>query len=661
MSKARNEIAIDLFGNEPPSVDGVSRYRHWQLGSWQPVAIAPEGRREDCISVHVCDRDMTCGTRNNQLPARATELPGPDKESSGDKRLALKKKTEEPVNRPPFSNVSRVGADKRFLGHSSCRSRAAPTAVYSPSTGAGPLPPLTKEASRDNQLSFEIQAGEFKQELEKISRVAGSSGKAGMPSILTHFHMSASPAGEVAAGPAMGIDGIGAASSEDRPRVIIRAGDGQVSMLTSFPVASVSSFGVATVPAAPLLSLVKPMVATARMQVTCDGRAGTAAITGGGSRFTLRGEPAGNYPDLPSWDSAREVRLPWPELLWALQRTRHAAAKERDGRPMLASICLQLGQGGGARFVATDSSRLATVTVPVSHDSDPPTRSNYVLSMRFVQEVTKVLGDVQKEIQIEEKERERELQVKAKKGGAAAATPAAAAATSAPAPPPRPLRLSRYTCGRRGSRRSFPTGTASRMMFPYRRVALTSQCVRGRVRQHLVNLSTFRVCIDERDVAQNVMVACGSTMVTSVNVAANNYPDIDGLLQHDCDFHMRLNKGGLEASLKQLLPFVDGGGMAGRIGSSVVFSYESGVLSLAARSDLIGEGMTTLPVEESSSTREAPSSWKMSFNPYFFLDVLTNATGFVDFGLVQPTGPAILRDEGDRQSMFLIMPMGISS
>lgn len=114
-----------------------------------------------------------------------------------------------------------------------------------------------------------------------------------------------------------------------------------------------------------------------------------AEITTGTSLFKIHGMDKVEFPHLPDLSGSTRIAFPQGSLKKLLSKTAFAAARE-DSRYTLNGVQLQLSDGQ-ATFIGTDGKRLAKVRTPVSVES--PIQGSYVISLKAVEEMSKLLGD----------------------------------------------------------------------------------------------------------------------------------------------------------------------------------------------------------------------------------------------------------------------------
>ena len=112
-----------------------------------------------------------------------------------------------------------------------------------------------------------------------------------------------------------------------------------------------------------------------------------SVIRCGGSRTTLAGRDAGQFPALPRIDGKKSVTLPQPLLKKMIQKTSFSISTD-ETRKILTGALFEL-QNGEIRMVALDSFRLALMTAPLEGQES----FSVVIPGRLLQEMVKILSD----------------------------------------------------------------------------------------------------------------------------------------------------------------------------------------------------------------------------------------------------------------------------
>ncbi len=114
-----------------------------------------------------------------------------------------------------------------------------------------------------------------------------------------------------------------------------------------------------------------------------------AEITTGTSVFKINGMNKAEFPTLPDLTGSPEITLNNSELKEMLSKTAFSAARE-DSRYMLNGVQLQIAQQK-ATFIGTDGKRLAKTFASVA--IDPSIQGHYVIPLKAVEEMIKMLDD----------------------------------------------------------------------------------------------------------------------------------------------------------------------------------------------------------------------------------------------------------------------------
>ena len=155
--------------------------------------------------------------------------------------------------------------------------------------------------------------------------------------------------------------------------------------------------GQAVVPAKLAVDIVKALEPGAvELEVTGE----EARISCGRSQFTLRANPAEEFPQLAR-TVGETVKLDATEFAEGLRQVVPAASTD-DSRPILTGVLLA-GEGTGLRMVATDSYRLAVRDLPGTVALGEG--QSVLVPSRALQEVNRVLGHAE-DLQLELGERE---------------------------------------------------------------------------------------------------------------------------------------------------------------------------------------------------------------------------------------------------------------
>lgn len=176
-------------------------------------------------------------------------------------------------------------------------------------------------------------------------------------------------------------------------QLIITATDLSVSM-RCYVSATVVEEGSIALPARRFFQLVKELVAS-QIKISCQSSE-QAEITTGSSVFKVHGMSKAEFPHFPDVKGFVSFSMSHKVLKEMLTKSVFAAARE-DSRYTLNGVQLQIGKQK-ATFIGTDGKRLAKLTAPIS--IDPAVQGNYVLSLKAVDEMVKMLDDSDTLVQI---------------------------------------------------------------------------------------------------------------------------------------------------------------------------------------------------------------------------------------------------------------------
>ena len=121
-----------------------------------------------------------------------------------------------------------------------------------------------------------------------------------------------------------------------------------------------------------------------------------AEITTGTSVFKINGMNKAEFPALPDLTGSPEIALSSSALKEMLSKTAFSAARE-DSRYMLNGVQLQIAQQK-ATFIGTDGKRLAKAFASVA--IDPSVQGNYVIPLKAVEEMVKMLAESDEEVSL---------------------------------------------------------------------------------------------------------------------------------------------------------------------------------------------------------------------------------------------------------------------
>lgn len=169
-------------------------------------------------------------------------------------------------------------------------------------------------------------------------------------------------------------------------QLIVSATDLTVSM-RCYVEAKVVEEGAIALPARRFFQLVRELTSS---QVKISAQTNEIAeITTGTSVFKIHGMNKGEFPALPDLTGSPEVLLSNAVLKEMLSRTAFSAARD-DSRYMLNGVQLQVAQQR-AVIIGTDGKRLAKTYASVA--IDPSIQGNYLIPLKAVEEMIKMLDD----------------------------------------------------------------------------------------------------------------------------------------------------------------------------------------------------------------------------------------------------------------------------
>jgi DNA polymerase-3 subunit beta len=175
-------------------------------------------------------------------------------------------------------------------------------------------------------------------------------------------------------------------------QLIVSATDLTVSM-RCYVEAKVVEEGCIALPARRFFQLVRELTSP---QVKISAQTSEIAeITTGTSVFKINGMNKAEFPALPDLTGAPEIVLKSGVLREMLSKTAFSAARE-DSRYMLNGVQVQIS-GSTAVFIGTDGKRLAKMTAQVTN---PTLQGNYVIPLKAVEEMNKILDDSDTEISL---------------------------------------------------------------------------------------------------------------------------------------------------------------------------------------------------------------------------------------------------------------------
>lgn len=167
-------------------------------------------------------------------------------------------------------------------------------------------------------------------------------------------------------------------------RLVLTATDLTVGVRCQCP-ARVIQPGSTTLPAKRFSELLRTLTAS-HIEITTNER-DVATIKADASVFKMHGMPRADFPDLPDYSSATQIKFKQSELKDMFFRTAFAVSKE-DTRYVFTGVCLQI-INGFARFIGTDGKRLARAStlVPVEVGAN----CECIIPIKAVDEIMKML------------------------------------------------------------------------------------------------------------------------------------------------------------------------------------------------------------------------------------------------------------------------------
>lgn len=176
-------------------------------------------------------------------------------------------------------------------------------------------------------------------------------------------------------------------------QILVSATDLSVTIRCSAP-ATIIEEGAIALPARRFFQLVRELTAP---QIKINAPTSESAeITTGTSVFKIHGMNKQEFPHLPELSLASGFSMPSTTLKEMLNRTSFCAARE-DSRYTLNGVQLQIA-GQKATFIGTDGKRLAKIVSPIQ--SDAHLEGQYVLSLKAVEEMSKLLEESSSNVQI---------------------------------------------------------------------------------------------------------------------------------------------------------------------------------------------------------------------------------------------------------------------
>jgi DNA polymerase III subunit beta len=169
-------------------------------------------------------------------------------------------------------------------------------------------------------------------------------------------------------------------------QLIITATDLSVSV-RCYAAATIVEEGAIALPARRFFQLVRELTAP---QIKISAQTSESAeITTGTSVFKIHGMNKAEFPQIPDLSGAPGFSVSHTVLKDMLDRTSFCAARE-DSRYTLNGVQLQIANQK-ATFIGTDGKRLAKIVSPIS--IDPTIQGQYVISLKAVEEMSKLLDE----------------------------------------------------------------------------------------------------------------------------------------------------------------------------------------------------------------------------------------------------------------------------
>lgn len=169
-------------------------------------------------------------------------------------------------------------------------------------------------------------------------------------------------------------------------QLIVSATDLTVSM-RCYVGAKVIEEGSIALPARRFFQLIRELTAP-QIKISAQTHE-SAEITTGTSVFKIHGMNQSEFPQLPDLSGSPEISIPKTVLKEMLSKTSFAAARE-DSRFTLNGVQLQVAQQK-ATFIGTDGKRLSKISTSIA--VDPSLQGSYVLPLKAVEEIIKILDD----------------------------------------------------------------------------------------------------------------------------------------------------------------------------------------------------------------------------------------------------------------------------
>lgn len=174
----------------------------------------------------------------------------------------------------------------------------------------------------------------------------------------------------------------------------VMATDGFIAMRSPVVLETVASGGIAAVPAKTLYDLLGHEGPTSVVEISAgkDG-AGITLRSGKSAMAVLRGEFAGDFPPMPKVEPAVKVEVSRGVLRDALLRAKIAAARDDEDRQNINSVFLTISRGQ-VLLISTDGRLCGRLNFLPK--VDPNFNGSFILPLRSVDEICRLLGGVSK-------------------------------------------------------------------------------------------------------------------------------------------------------------------------------------------------------------------------------------------------------------------------
>ena len=166
--------------------------------------------------------------------------------------------------------------------------------------------------------------------------------------------------------------------------VSFEATDLDVAIRVHLPDAEVKKAGEVVVSAQRFQAIVREIT---EESTTLQGEGQDLQVKTGGSRFRIRGDEPGDFPEIPAAPDSRSARIPANLFKHMVRRTAFATAKEA-GRFALHGVMLKL-DGKKIEMVATDGRRLARIEAQLDAKGK---KAQVILGPRGLQLLERVIG-----------------------------------------------------------------------------------------------------------------------------------------------------------------------------------------------------------------------------------------------------------------------------